>query len=247
LDLFFLNAYNRFYLFNVLYSDNYWTSSAYPLSFWLTNIYTLLVWGYLSPTIIYILVVIVSIIRTIGKLLISSGTYTIELISSDNMGGFKPLSNLALSMMYISIPFQIQLSVYPFWIKAINIPFFIGTLVVFFITILVFFIPIYTAHCVMSTTKVNAIRLVAEKVNALYHLIMRELASNSQADVSQNQTEHLNHKNLVIQIDEYSKLINYLKYTTTWPFNTNVIIKFIIVAVVPITMTIISTLLKKYM
>lgn len=219
------NAYNRYYLSDRVYFQGFWTSSNYPISFWITNIYTMIVWGYICPIIGFILVTIIIVIFKINKILIKGVGFNLKPLSFDNFGGLKPLTDLALAMCYISIPFQVQAIIYYLWIPQTNYPFIIGLSAVISLTILMFGLPITITHKAMVDAKKRVLDLIAKVTNKEYTKVIALFRDNTDYITNSFTNEHDIRFERIINLKGLYQLIDDIP---VWPIlDVKVISRFI--------------------
>ncbi|HFS67043.1 MAG TPA: hypothetical protein ENK67_02405 [Flavobacteriia bacterium] len=191
-----------------------------PMSWFAARIWV--IFGYLLiPIILAKLINLVGVLYSFScKINAEKNILKIAPLSPDKAGGFSSLSNVAISLVYIVIPYLLML-IASFMKESTPASFHNYLLVILFIPIFfaVFILPLMSFHVAMRRAKENYLRKISHKFNQLNDHLLNGIYTNSIKKEELEQTEQ--------QIQVLKRMYDQADKMTEWPVDMGTIYRFI--------------------
>jgi hypothetical protein len=209
--------------------DNaYWQYQYHATTIWGNIPFGLLITVYLVSIALWSLIGTVICVRRVISELSINDAIKLRPLSPDRAAGLKPIGTLTLNMIYIIAAPMVALMVYVFYsIKYdFTLPFLQILLVIFYfiLVILIFFLPLGTAHDIMVRAKENELKILCEEFNQAYEIYKKETKSKTMS------TETLKAMEVM---QSTGVLYDHVERMAVWPFDISIIIKFIVTIFAP--------------
>ena len=228
-------------IFNPLIMPSYeslqmWNRADHMFGFIYSSVILFIIWGYLVPIALWNFIATVISVRKIVTKLEKANALKLRPIAPDGAAGLRPLGELTLSMIYtVGIPMIIVVQIlFVATLNNITIP----LVIIYFILIfIIFFLPLGTAHNVMKKAKEDELEYLSVEFNRVY-----EHFKNEDKIVNESQREIERH-NTVQYMEDLSSLYRQVEKMAVWPFDVNIMTKFIITIIIPFAAVAVQILL----
>jgi len=208
----------------------------FPLN-WITLVTVASLMWFVVGIFIWKMYCIVSFIRKLSK----EYEFTIKPFNADGFGGFKPLGELWMNMIYIAVPIVLLYVVLFFYFQSFDIIYlskqkYIDILIILlyniFIVLLLFF-PLLNYHYIVKNQKETLLKDIEKNIDKYYRKIEKTLL-NKNIDKMDNESME--------QLKNYHEIALKIKNIPSWPFTSSE--KFIILfsTFVPWTTSIVNYL-----
>ncbi|MFH0815434.1 MAG: hypothetical protein V1934_01260, partial [Methanobacteriota archaeon] len=219
-----------------------WGSRDHPIAFVFGVGINLFLWGYLIPKAIWHLFSTMICTRKIITILEAKKALKLRPLCPDGAAGLAAFGRLSLSMISITIVPMIALVV--IFAKGIELRHasdYIGALPMIFymlLIILIFFLPLSSAHNAMSTAKEKELKILGEEFNKAYEIFSREIKKKGITDELQKSVEYMN---------RIGSLYDHVEKMAVWPFDIQVMAQFIFTFMLPLITLIIVEYIPRYL
>lgn len=224
--MFLIYSFYATFIYQYYYrSTDIWHNISYPLGFGSYTFYTFLMVGIVIPLISWRIIATIIILKKVFTILSHANAIKLRPLSPDNSGGLSSISKISLSMTYIVMIPMLLMFVGIIYlgfthIAAISVPVYVTVL------LLIFFLPLGTAHEIMSKSKELELHKISQEFNRAYDMIMENIAKKGLV---------VEEKELIETMGSLRNMYNEAKKMPVWPFDLSIIAKFIVTIIVPLT------------
>ncbi len=186
-----------------------------------------LMWGYLIPTGLWHFMATILCLRRIITKLSDANAFKLRPLAPDGVAGLRPLGDLTLSMIYIIVVPMITV-VSSFFFVDIGTRFYIIIPIYVSVVVIIFFLPLSTAHGVMAKAKEREFQMLSGEFNRAYDQFKKETeTSKDSAAVTTEMTMAADY------MDKVGSLYLHVEKMAVWPFDMTIVTKFLITILLP--------------